>query len=215
MLGRSAKNNTHMKILIFTLFSIISHIHCFAESPESIASKKQLTQLIEKSHLIDKSSSEKDVELLLGKPQYKGFDGWMNMSCTVWTYLNYSDDSTFRHFRVLFDPKTGCSMSHIENHRKNLLTKPIIISSGTVTGITTKSSKKGFLCSVRFNDHKMGEGFTIGVAVASLDRVSGTLEIGSTILIKHRGSEYNYIFLGGSQISLESITLKKMQNKAQ
>ncbi|MES2924333.1 MAG: hypothetical protein V4819_22470 [Verrucomicrobiota bacterium] len=193
-----------MDSLVVALLVLVSPLH--AESKDPAVSLKRFAELRKQSESITKATSEKDVVLILGKPQSKGTGGWGNLDTTVWHYLDYTDDSLHRSFSVWFDPKAGCSVSQVELSRKEIAKSPLLVSIGEVLLVYPNYPEKGsngFLCDVRFKDDR-GE-LMIGVAVETLDRVKGAPEIGATIRVEHRGGAPDYIFVSAHSLYLESM----------
>ena len=197
-----------MKIIAFTL--AVQVLPLLAEANEAAASLQRFQELSKKSELITKTSSEQDVIAILGEPQSKGTGAWAKPNRKVWHYLSYTDDAVHRSFTVSFDSKAGCFVSPIEVSREEVEKSPLVVSTGTVIDVFQNYPDKdgnGFLCHVRFNTD--GREFMIGVAVATLERVTGTPEVGASIRVEHRRAEMNYIFIGLSSLNLESISFKK------
>lgn len=178
----------------------------FAESEAATVFLKRFAELGKKAESITKESSEKDVVSILGEPQSKGNGGWMHLERKVWHYLDYTDESLHRSFAVWFDPEAGCSVSKQAISRAELEKSPLLVSTGRVIDFHPDYPEKGdegFLCHVRFK-HETRD-FTIGLAVAALDRVKGNPKVGATVRVEHRGPGPDYIFLGAHALYLESM----------
>lgn len=177
-----------------------------AEPEAATASLKRFAELGRKAESITKESSEKDVVSILGEPQSKGNGGWMHPDRKVWHYLYYTDDSLHRSFAVWFDPEAGCSVSKQAISRAELEKSPLLVSTGKVIDVYRDYPEKGgegFLCTVRFKQD--AQDLTLGVAVATLDRVKGKPRIGATVRVEQRGPGPDYIFLSAHALYLESM----------
>jgi hypothetical protein len=94
----------------------------------------------------------------------------------------------------------------MEISRPEVEKSPLVVWTGKVIQVSPNyptESDDGFLGSVQFN-HDARE-VTMGVAVATLDRVKGSPKTGATIRVDHRGPELDYIFVGARSLYLESM----------
>jgi len=198
--GRGGSDSAHAAV-----HSSLLHI----ESDTSAVSLKQLLELEKLSESITKETSERAIISMLGEPPFKTTGGWGHADRKVWTYLTHTDDSLHRSFSIWFDPETGCSVSKVEVFRSEIEKTPLLSLRGEFIQVTSRNNPEkedeGFSCLVRFN--RFGRDFIIGVAVAELDRVKGTPEIGAAIRMDHYDNKFNFNFRGVAALYLESIVL--------
>src|SRR5688500_4703639 len=110
-----------IELLLTPVMAAIFSAVCFAS--DSDAALNRYSALKQVAAKVKATSTPQEVRSVFGDPIRKRTGGWRHLDKDVWSYLDYTDESSFS-FSVIFDPKVGCTVEASQTLRLDVVKNP-------------------------------------------------------------------------------------------